>query len=518
MNRVSSLWLCFSLFYLCVFPSLSAPVRLTISTDTPEPLRHALHGFNTNMMRGDYGYQDTDVLELTKALAPQTLRFPGGTVGNFYRWEQSGFVEAELSSTTSERLSRRLRGSLATLKKRRAGKLVFDDFMALCQQLHITPVVVVNLWTGSPEESADWVRYSQAKGYTVKHWELGNEFYLPQYREKYPTAAAYLHVAKQHAEAMKAVDPSIKVSVPASPIGFHQDGWHAKADQRHWDSVLAGNADFFDAYTVHVYAYKAMREKLPEEMRGYLMGWISESVPKGFAYYEKLFPDKEMWITEWNIANPANRVANTQLHAMYAGDFFLQLLTGYPQVTHANFHVLAGIRKGFPVFSPVTPAKPGTTWHHGGDPAEDVGATVRRAVYPIFQLIGEAFSSAETRFSVEIANAPVLLGAIEYDGIALPGIQAGVIGSRAGKALFVFVSHRTGSEQPLEIFIDGERYTGEVVHRFVANDRLAASNGGNAAMAGSGQREVEIQTWSGHASALTLPKNSFSCIRIALED
>ena len=45
-----------------------------------------------------------------------------------------------------------------------------------------------------------------------------------------------------------------------------------------------------------------------EEMRGYLIGWIHFAVPEALEYYQKLFPNKEMWITEWNIANPANRV------------------------------------------------------------------------------------------------------------------------------------------------------------------------------------------------------------------
>ncbi len=403
------------------------------------------------------------------------------------------------------------------LKKRRAGQIVFDDFMALCERLAITPVVVVNLWTGNPEESAGWVQYAKEQGYDVKYWELGNEYYLSQYREKYPSASAYLREAKAHAAAMKAVDPSLKVSVPASPIGFHQAGWTAKADQRHWDAVLAAESDFFDAYTVHVYAYKAVRKKSPEEMRGYLMGWITESVPQGFAYYQKLFPEKEMWITEWNIANPFNRVANTQLHALYAGDFFLKLLS-VPQVKHANFHVLAGPGKGFPVFSPVTPANPKTRWKHGGEPDSDVGNTIRRAVYPVFQLIGEAFSASEIQFSVAIENPPALLGAIEYADETLPGLVASAIGSRDRKTLFVFVSNRTGSEQTPEILINGTPYTGDVVNRFVAAERLDASNGGNAEMSGSDKIEVRLQEWSGPAPALTLPKNSFNCVRLSLED
>ena len=51
-------------------------IHLEIHTRNTQPLRQALYGFNTNMMSGDYGYLDPDFVELTKTLAPKTLRFP----------------------------------------------------------------------------------------------------------------------------------------------------------------------------------------------------------------------------------------------------------------------------------------------------------------------------------------------------------------------------------------------------------------------------------------------------------
>ena len=168
------------------------------------------------MMSGDYGYLDSNFVALTKDLQPQMLRFPGGTIGNFYHWEIAGFVQSEMSSTSNEQLNRRNRGNFVRLRKRRNGRLAFDDFMQMCNALKITPIVVVNLWTGSQEESAGWVQYAKNKGYEIAYWELGNEYYLPWYAEKYPSAETYIAQAQKHAQAMKAVDPNIKVSVCAS--------------------------------------------------------------------------------------------------------------------------------------------------------------------------------------------------------------------------------------------------------------------------------------------------------------
>ena len=224
--------------------SLPDMPRLEIDTRDTQPLRQALYGFNTNMITGDYGYLDPDFVELTRVLAPKTLRFPGGTVGNFYHWEVGGFFENEMASTLNLKLNQRNRGNYVKLQRRRNGKILFDDFMQLCDTLKITPVIVVNLWTGSPEESAAWVRYAEDKGYGVKHWELGNEYYLPHYLNKYPTAGAYIKEAKKHAAAMKVVNPNIKVSVCATPVGFHKEGWLVKTQQRKWDEDLAADTGF----------------------------------------------------------------------------------------------------------------------------------------------------------------------------------------------------------------------------------------------------------------------------------
>ncbi len=497
-------------------PVSDAP-RLEIDTLTTQPLRKKLYGFNTNMMSGDYGYIDFDFVALTQALQPQTLRFPGGTVGNFYHWQISGFLEDEMDATLSSKLNKRNKNNYVKLQKRKKGRIAFDDFMRLCNTFNIAPVVVVNLWTGSPKESAAWVRYAKNKGYQVAHWELGNEYYLPHYLNKYPSVKTYMARAKKHAAAMKAVNPDIKVSVCATPVAFHKEGWLINKYQRNWDAGLAADTSFYDAYTVHVYAYKAVRKKNIEDMRGYLFGWIHFAVDDALDYYQQLFPDKEMWVTEWNIANPANRVANTQLHAMYVGDFFLKMLS-IPQVTQANFHVLAGPGKGFPAFSPITPATPGTFWKYGGEPKASPdnfsGRTIRRAVYPTFQLIGEVFAQSETQFGLSIQNLPLLEGKLEYSGKEMTGIQAQAIGS--SERLFILISNRTGDEHRPHLVIDGEQFNGQVTYRYIANESLRATNGGNAEMEGSGEIEVKIQEWSGKCSQLLIPKNSFGVVFVLL--
>ena len=495
---------------------ISGGVRFEVNTQAKTRLRKDLYGFNTNMISGDYGYLDEDFIALTKALQPKTLRFPGGTVGNFYHWKTEGFLKGEMGSTLSPQLNKRNRGNFVRLQKRRNGIIPFDDFMQLCQESSITPIVVVNLWTGTPEESAEWVHYAKTKGYKVTHWELGNEYYLPHYANKFRTAETYMKEAKKHALAMKAVNPDIKVSVCATPVAFHKEGWLMKTAQRKWDEKLAENTypstnSWYDAYTVHVYAYKAVRKTDIEKMRGYLFGWIHFGIDEAMEYYEKLFPNKEMWVTEWNIANPANRVANTQLHAMYAGDFFLKLLS-IPNITQANFHVITGPGKGFPVFSRITPASPKTFWKYGGEPESDYGGTIRRTVYYPFQLIGETFAESDAQFAVSLQNLPLLEGELEYKGKQTSAIQVQAIGNT--KTVYIMVSNRSADQLSPQLIFDGKRLKKEIRYRYVANESLTATNGGNAEMEGSGEIEVRIQEWTGNSAELLIPKNSFGVIEV----
>ena len=492
-------------------------IRLEVNTQKKIPLRKELYGFNSNMMNGEAGYLDEDFVALTEILQPKTLRFPGGTVGNFYHWKTSGFLENEMGTTLSTQLNKRNKGNFVKLRKKRGGKIHFDDFMQLCTDLDITPIVVVNLWTGSPEESAEWVQYSKEKGYNITHWELGNEYYLPHYANKYPIAKTYMKIAKEHAMAMKAVDPTIKLSVCASPVAFHKEGFLIKTAQRKWDEGLAKTTDstassWFDAFSVHIYAYKAMKDVDIEEMRGYLFGWIHYDIDDGMKYYEDLFPNKEMWVTEWNIANPANRVANTQLHAMYVGDFFLKLLS-IPKVTHANFHVITGYGKGFPVFSQITPVSNRTFWKYGGEPESDYGNIIRRTVYYTFQLIGEAMSKSDTLFSVTMSNTPYIQGKVDFKGQQLAGVQTQAIGN--SQSVFILVSNRTSEELKPHLYLDRRRIKKKIIYRYIANERLKATNGGNAELEGSGEIEVSIQEWEGKGSNISIPKNSFGVIEVS---
>lgn len=499
---------CFSLFSLsCGRDSVySGEVKGSININTRRSIenKNETYGFNTNQYNGFYLVTDQDFVKHISALKPRLLRFPGGSESNIYHWKTSDFNEAELESTLNKALNNTHRANVQRLRSRGA-RLVFDDFMALCDKIGAKAIVVVNLYTGTPEESAAWVAYARDKGYKVSGWELGNELYLESYRNKFKDPADYLRVAKEHAMLMRAEDPGIKMSVSATPVGFHLSSSNEEAVyEKRWNKAIAADG-FYDAYTVHFYTYEHKNRLFKfEQARGFLFGSNDVAFKQAVDYYERLFGNKEMWVTEWNLTNPRNRFANTQLHAMYCGDFFLNLLESR-NITKASFHVLAsGSQNGFSVFSPSSDI-------NALDP--NLRSTVKRSCYPVFDLIGQHADSIMRVYPVESFTSGVeLLGELEFSGQPLKALKV-VAAARPG-GLVVFISNRSEIDIPIKLSANGKAIAGNVRYKYVANMRLEATNSGKGHITGNGSEEVFIREWSGQASNFVATANSFGVIEL----
>lgn len=476
-------------------------VELDVNVSRARLVPRMVYGFNTNNITGDYGYSDPVIRAAIADLKPGVLRFPGGSVANFYHWQTGKFDVGDVDEETGTKLEARTAGNISRLQQRRGGVVSFADFMALCNQTGVNPIIVVNPYTGTPEESAAWVREVKSKGYAVRGWEIGNEMYLPAYKDRFPTVESYIAVAKQHVAAMKAADPSIRVAVPGSPTGFHSQGEGEKAGEGVWDQVL-GKESFYDGVAVHLYTYTKVGKRSgenPDQMRGYLFGSSEVGLSRALSYYHDHYGSRRLWITEWNLSNPRNPIANTQLHAVYVGDFLLGLMQAEGPVRLAAYHVLAGSGKGFPLISPADEADAGS-----GD--------VKRAAYFAFRVFGNALGASDRLLDVTIKRAPSLMGAMNYAGQRLAGVRAVALANDT--VVTVLMTNRTEDDQPLVVTLGGKPIPGEVCWEAVANRNPAATNGGNTQIRSAGRDEINTRTWCGSVSQLTLPGNAVLALQI----
>jgi hypothetical protein len=131
-----------------------------------------------------------------------------------------------------------------------------DRFITLARSMNAEPTIHVRLRGGTPEQAADLVRYVNIeKGYGVTYWAVGNEPNL--YPDDY-SAEQFVADWRPIAEAMRAVDPTIKLIGPEVSQYTGGDGPGPGDSHVFLDAFLAAHGDLVDVVTVHRYPFGAL--------------------------------------------------------------------------------------------------------------------------------------------------------------------------------------------------------------------------------------------------------------------
>ncbi|MBQ1058908.1 cellulose binding domain-containing protein [Micromonospora sp. C32] len=193
-------------------------------------------GVNHAIWDSQLGSAETS--DLLKAAGVKMLRYPGGSYADIYHWETHTAPGGYVAPNTD-----------------------FDTFMAGARRVGAEPMIIANYGTGTPAEAAAWVRYANVtKGYGAKWWTVGNENYGNGHygsaweADDHPdkSASQYARLVIEYADAMKAVDPTVKVGAVLTMPGNWPDGITAGSDPGPWNQTvlsLAGpKIDFVDVH------------------------------------------------------------------------------------------------------------------------------------------------------------------------------------------------------------------------------------------------------------------------------
>ncbi|WP_344946715.1 cellulose binding domain-containing protein [Actinomadura miaoliensis] len=180
----------------------------------------------------------TAVSDLMKSAGVRVKRYPGGSYGDIYHWKDHTAPGGYVAPGTD-----------------------FDTFMASVKRMDAEPMIIANYGTGTPEEAADWVRYANVtKKYGTRYWVVGNENYgnghygaaweADHHPDKSP--AAYARGVVAFADAMKAVDPAIKVGAVLTMPANWPDALVGEGDAGSWNqtvlSIAGSKIDFVDVH------------------------------------------------------------------------------------------------------------------------------------------------------------------------------------------------------------------------------------------------------------------------------
>jgi alpha-N-arabinofuranosidase len=200
----------------------------------------------------DSGGLRADLRQGLARLSMTTMRYPGGNFASGYHWRDGVGPRQARPSVRDLAWQSIEPNSFGT-----------DELITLCGQMGWSPVLAVNLGTGSPEEARDWVEYCNcpagtrfadmraAGGHVEPHgvglWCLGNEMDGPWQIGHVP-AAEYALRAQQAAKMMKDVDRSIELVAAGTCVVD-------LPTYMEWDrQVLEYLGDLADYLSIHRYA------------------------------------------------------------------------------------------------------------------------------------------------------------------------------------------------------------------------------------------------------------------------
>jgi alpha-N-arabinofuranosidase len=192
-----------------------------------------------------------DVLDEVKKLSVPIIRYPGGNFVSGYHWQDGVGPKKD-----RPRVLDKAWNSLET------NQFGTNEFMTWCREVGSTPLMGLNLGTGTPEQAAALVEYCNLeKGtrwsdlrrehgvpspHNVRNWCLGNEMDGP-WQIGHMSATEYGTKAADAARQMRCVDHSLKLvacgsSGPGMPTYLE------------WDrQVLEQCFDYVDGLSLHRY-------------------------------------------------------------------------------------------------------------------------------------------------------------------------------------------------------------------------------------------------------------------------
>lgn len=340
------------------------------------------------------------------------MRFPGGTRGTLYDWS-TGTIRVDETADSKP------------VDQGENRTVPMDDFMSRAKAADVSVSYVLNI-TDSSEKIRRLAQRWESTNAPVRWVEMGNEYYLPSLANDVGGAAGYLRKARQALSALRAGGYRGPVGLVVAPEGVPGRA-ESVASFRTWNEQIArADTAGFSAVILHYYPSSAS------------VGFdqVFEEGPSALTAAAKRlrqqFPDKQIWVTEWNLGPSASAPRfNTLWHALFDLQMLKAMFDG--RVDLACYHVLTG--RGWELLGPHD-----YTLH---DTSGDRTALVRRVPYFAFQMVDEAQSDGAT-----------YVGTREADGTNLPK-EIGYMAFRAHDEVRVMAWTSTRAPVDVHVTMDG---------------------------------------------------------------
>ena len=350
--------------------SFNATIKIT--DDVLNTVKPLIFGDNIEWVKNGMGLWIPSENRLDKVLVEELrnvgithLRYPGGTLSDYFDWHNAVGENRQLITNPFEKM------------KKEYPHFGPEELKILCAELDIPATITLNAGTGKPEDAIKWVEYLNANKYNVTAYAVGNEIYMAKPEEPIAKSVQqYIDFYTKCWEGINKISPDSKIGA----IGLHDSGAMPLSQNRDWmRDILNGIGDKMDFVDVHNGYAPVIRPVYPKFKKRYpdddfaqcFMGasvYVQDNINLTKLDLERYAPkggkDIEIHITEYGpLVYPVDKLHafqdiswnRTLTGALYLACLFNVILKE-PKITSANhlpmcqdvFAALIGIRGGYP--------------------------------------------------------------------------------------------------------------------------------------------------------------------------
>lgn len=305
-------------------------------------------------------HEDAAMIPGVKRLAPEILRFPGGTVANFWDW-RAGQLSVPKVTEGASRYREFLMSVEPHTRAAHPNGISVERFAEIASEVGAEVVLVVNLESDTVQSQQEWFAHMHSLGIVPRRIEMGNEFYLAllgdrESRLRFPDWATTAKITREYVDAIRPFLPAdAVVAVQSAGSRFWSREDQGAGEFHHWwtwDDDMSPEL-WFDAVTVHPYAEidlvagPGSAAGLPgnvDAVTDALMARADEGLRRALDAIVGALPGKQIWMTEWGpgvvaqLGQP-NPPSYDGMWLHVTARYLLTMLA-YPAVTVSAYHSL----------------------------------------------------------------------------------------------------------------------------------------------------------------------------------
>lgn len=280
--------------------------HILIETGNTRPFPTHLLSTNSHFVWASGSWGDDAVQSVIKNRLPLgNLRFPGGTVGNFYDWSTDGFYGDEWTFMSPSRKQAYENGF----------RFGYSDFATLCNETNATATLMFNVIQDDVNKAASRLQNRINSGIDIDWIEMGNEnFFTEQAYGNVDTPEKYLNHTKSLNTALKQIDSTVKTAVNID----HHD-WGVGS----WNDNLA-KENYYDAAVMHPYVQT--QTFMMNAYAARIMLSSFQITRKRLAEYRSMFGSTPLLCTEFGVLSEG--APDNFMQVLGMADLFLALLEG----------------------------------------------------------------------------------------------------------------------------------------------------------------------------------------------